>query len=95
MSNWRPEGWTVATGMRLYKGKLLSNTREAFEAGADTMLKAISEEIEKVAILTIDEWLDSHGIDRAYKKDMKPTYKHIKEDLEAQLQKILALLHSK
>ncbi|KKN11208.1 hypothetical protein LCGC14_1028660 [marine sediment metagenome] len=34
---------------------------------------------------SINEWLDSHGIDRAYKKDMKETYQ--REKAEAQLVK--------
>ena len=43
MNGWRPEGWTVATGMRLYKGKLLSSAREAYEAGADAMLESLKK----------------------------------------------------
>lgn len=35
-------------------------------------------------VIDINAWLDRNGIDRAYKKDMKPTYEHIKGDLEAQ-----------
>ena len=35
-------------------------------------------------ILGINEWLDAHGIDKAYKKDMKQTYENIKKDLQAQ-----------
>ena len=40
--------------------------------------------IPELKILEINEWLALHGIDRAYKKDMKSTYETIKEDLQAQ-----------
>ena len=51
MSAWRPEGWeTVQPGLRLYKGKPVRNTRQAFEAGADAMLEAVCEEIEETGI---------------------------------------------
>ena len=47
--NWRPEGWeTVLVGTRIYKGELLRTTTDAFEAGADAMLDALSSEIEKM-----------------------------------------------
>jgi len=46
---WRPEGWeTVLVGTRIYKGELLRNTTDAFEAGADAIIDALSSEIEKV-----------------------------------------------
>lgn len=32
-------------------------------------------------LLTMNEWLDNHGIDSAYKKDMKPTWDKILQDL--------------
>ncbi len=35
-------------------------------------------------LLSINEWLDAIGCDRAYKKDMKATYEKIKPELEAQ-----------
>lgn len=35
-------------------------------------------------VLDINHWLDRNGIDRAYKKDMKPTYEAVKPDLELQ-----------
>ena len=55
------------------------------------MDKLLKERMEK-ELLTMNEWLDLHGIDRAYKKDMKPTYERIKEDLKAQLDKIFKAL---
>ena len=54
----------------------------------------LKEEIEK-SLLTINEWLDLHGIDRAYKKEMERTYeRNIKGDLEAQLDKVLKILEA-
>ena len=35
-------------------------------------------------VLDINQWLDLHGIDRAYKRDMKTTYQHFQAELEHQ-----------
>ena len=35
-------------------------------------------------VMSINAWLDSLGIDRAYKKDMRVTYWYLKPRLEAQ-----------
>jgi len=49
MSNWRPEGWaTHSVKSYTHKDAKDCTGREIFEAGADAMLEAISEEIEKV-----------------------------------------------
>ena len=56
LSNWRPEGWkpdyTVTILETVDSGDLAHYTnviiKSAFEAGADAMLGAVSEEIEKV-----------------------------------------------
>lgn len=42
-------------------------------------------------LLTLNEWLDALGIDRAYRKDMKDTYQKDIPALEAQLAKALKL----
>ena len=39
-------------------------------------------------LLTINEWLDAIGCDRAYRKDMKETYKKAIPELKAQLAKL-------
>ena len=44
------------------------------------------------SLLTIDEWLDKRGIDRACKKDMKATWNLIQESLvdqEAKTKKVM------
>jgi len=69
MSDWRPEEWknpnkTFAENL---KGAspldILHSVRiaEAFEAGADAMLKAISEEIEKVELAKYKKSWTSDG----------------------------------
>ncbi len=43
-------------------------------------------------LLEINEWLDSLGIDRAYRKDMKESYQKDLPALKAQLAKVLSLI---
>ena len=38
----------------------------------------------KLEILPMDNWLESIGCDRTYRKDMKDTYEKIKPELKAQ-----------
>ena len=40
---------------------------------------------QKDNLLTINEWLDAIGCDRAYKKDMKETYQKAIPELKAQM----------
>jgi len=111
MSNWRPEGWdTNRFGLRVAQGRKLEPherdnaltslklARESYEAGADAMLEAISEEIEK-SLLTDEEikeaeekWIAGAlpeqmiSLGRGHYEDITPII------AQAQLQKILALL---
>ena len=38
----------------------------------------------KKTVMNINQWLDLHGIDRTYRKDMKSTYLHFKTELDMQ-----------
>ena len=92
MSNWRPEDWDK-------NDPLLTEAdwddsadigEKCYEAGADAMLEAISEEIEK-GLLTDEELLEARGCD-AWGLEVEALMEKV---AQAQLQKILALLRSK
>ena len=71
--------------------KYPSVEKEAYWNGEDGegLMQALNDYrlIPELKVMGINEWLDYQGIDRAYRKDMKPTYEKIKEDLQAQLDK--------
>jgi len=97
MSNWRPKGWDESAeatakgcaGDKKFKESTLEVIiRGMFEAGADAMLKELSEEIEK-GLLTDEE---------SYALWLKYEEEHPLQDVnweqvlvQAQLQKILTL----
>jgi hypothetical protein len=99
MKTWRPEGWDnpYSEDKKLTKPWTewhQSDAELAFEAGADALLKAIREEIEK-ALLTDEEIWAVQGKcppDIAV-MSAKELFKFaLREVVQAQLQKILALL---
>ena len=47
-------------------------------------MNADIEELAWESILTINQWLDTIGCDRAYRKDMRETYRKTMPELEAQ-----------
>ena len=65
MSKWRPEGWKNP-----YMGKVGGDLGNVHEAGADAMLEAVCQEIEKVENLydPIHAGLHYHGFETARKK---------------------------
>jgi hypothetical protein len=108
MSNWRPEGWEnfyktaqeeiVAEAkehnLTLPESVIRSHgpIAGAFEAGADAMLKAISEKIEKNMMLTDDEM---YAFFAQTKGDTMSVFEIIRYMNLKQSQKILALISSK
>ena len=59
---WRPEGWkTIPLWSRLYDGKPITSTHEAFEAGADAMLTALLESNEPGCEIFKGEMLNWKG----------------------------------
>ena len=90
MSNWRPEGWKKLSQLEKerpfmpepFNGRLPTK-HTYFEAGADAMLGAITEEIEK-GLLTEEE------IDIEARAKARYSWLEYGKDIaQAQLQKIL------
>ena len=88
---WRPEGWeTVGIASRMWQGKPLRSTHDAFEAGADAMLETLSSEIEKVE-LSVSECEEAWREAERYWNLGCHEWTKKKAIAEAQLQKILAI----